>query len=158
LNYFGKAGHDKARLPNEMTNRLFLIISKGLLVLYNDMKPSILPFSFKKEASMGDVNKQIGRRIRSLRASRKLTLGKLAEMAKMSEKHLGKVERGTANPSIQCLTDIAEALQLPASAIVEADHERPEGELAAEIIALVPDLSPKNMQIVYRLVTMLADR
>lgn len=107
---------------------------------------------------MGDANKQIGRRIRTLRMSRKLTLEKLAEMAKMSEKHLGKVERGTANPSIQCITAIAEALQLPISTIVEADHERSREELTDEIIALVPELSDKDAQVVYRLVTMLTNR
>lgn len=107
---------------------------------------------------MGDANKQIGRRIRALRQSQNLTLGTLAEMAKMSEKHLGKVERGTANPSIQCVTDIAGALQLPVSTIVEADHERTKEELVDEIIALVPNLPLKDAQIVYRLVTMLSNR
>lgn len=107
---------------------------------------------------MGDANKQVGRRIRALRVSQDLTLGKLAEMAKMSEKHLGKVERGTANPSIQCVADIAEALQIPVSSIVEADHERDTKELVAEIVALVPKLSDKDAQIVYRLVTLLINR
>lgn len=107
---------------------------------------------------MGDANKQVGRRIRALRVAQKLTLGKLAEMATISEKHLGKVERGTANPSIQCIADIAEALRLPVSAIVEADHERSKDELIAEIIALAPELSGKDAQIVYRLVAMLTNR
>jgi transcriptional regulator with XRE-family HTH domain len=120
--------------------------------------PLYFLFLSQKEAPVGDANKQIGRRIRALRASRRLTLEKLAEMAKMSEKHLGKVERGTANPSIQCVTDIAEALGLPVSAIVEADHERTREDLIAEIIALVPELSRKDAQIVYRLVTMLTNR
>ena len=107
---------------------------------------------------MGDANKQIGRRIRTLRTSRELTLGALAEMAKMSEKHLGKVERGAANPSIQCVADIADALQLPISAIVEAEHERTREELIGEIIALAPELSLKDAQIAYRLMSMLTNR
>lgn len=107
---------------------------------------------------MGEVNTQVGKRIRALRMGHELTLDKLAELAKISSKHLGKIERGTANPSIQCITDIATALRLPVRSILEADHEQSRETLINEVLALVPELSDKDVKIVYRLVAMLANR
>ena len=48
-----------------------------------------------------------------MRAAHGFSQGKLAEIAGMSVKRLGKMKRGTVNASIKCLTDIAKALSLP---------------------------------------------
>ena len=106
---------------------------------------------------MDKINAHIGRRIRSLRTGRNLTLDKLSELAKITTKHLGKVERGEVNPSIQCLMSIATALELPVSSILDAGHEQTREELINEIVSLSPKLSLKDAQIVYRLVAMLTN-
>lgn len=107
---------------------------------------------------MAEINKQVGARIRTLRSGRGLTLQKLAELAEMSEKHLGKVERGTANASIQCIEDVARALGLPISDILDAEHERPSVDLTAAIMSMLPKLEQKDLQAVYRLVKTLAQQ
>ncbi|MDR2124961.1 MAG: helix-turn-helix domain-containing protein [Desulfovibrio sp.] len=107
---------------------------------------------------MDKISKSLGLRIRSLRVSRELSQDALAEMAGMSVKHLGKIERGTVNASVQCLTDIAEALDLPLRDILETEHERSREELLAELADALPKLPIKDMRIVYRLVNILAGR
>ena len=107
---------------------------------------------------MDTINKSLGRRIRSLRESNKLTQDVLAEKAGISVKHLGKIERGTVNASVQCLTDIAGALGLPLRDLLETGHERGREELLAELTASLPQLSLRDMRIVYRLVAILTGR
>jgi transcriptional regulator with XRE-family HTH domain len=107
---------------------------------------------------MGDISKKLGQRIRSLRLSRELSQDTLAEKAGMSVKHLGKIERGSVNASIQCLTDIAKALDLPLRDVLETEHEQGREELLAELAARLPQLALKDMRIVYRLVSILAGR
>lgn len=104
---------------------------------------------------MGAISKQVGRRIKALRVYHQLSQEQLAEQAGISAKYLGEVERGTGNISIEKLSDIAKALDLPVNALVDADHEQQHDELVNKIIAFTPKLSPKDAQIVYRLIKML---
>ena len=107
---------------------------------------------------MDKISKSLGLRIRSLRESRKLSQYALAEKAGMSLKHLGKIERGTVNASVQCLTDLAGALGLPLRDLLETGHERGREELLAELTASLPQLPLRDLRIVYRLVDILAGR
>jgi DNA-binding XRE family transcriptional regulator len=107
---------------------------------------------------MDDMKKRLGQRIRSLRASRGLSQDELAEKADLSPKHLGKMERGTVNASIDCVTSIAKALGMPVRDILETEHERSREELLAELAVYLPELTLKDMQIVYRLVKSLSGR
>ena len=107
---------------------------------------------------MDDINISLGRRILALRTARGLSQDKLAESAGMSVKHLGKIERGTVNASIKCLTDIAKALNMPLKDILEVEHERSHEELLAEVRTYLPRLAFNDMQIVYRLVKVLSER
>lgn len=53
---------------------------------------------------------ELGRRIRSLRLSKGISLRAVAEAAGVSESFLSQVERGVASPSVASLRRIAEAL------------------------------------------------
>lgn len=52
----------------------------------------------------------IGRRIKNLRCQRGLTQERLAEMSGYSTAHIGKIEIGSSQPSLESLIDIANAL------------------------------------------------
>jgi transcriptional regulator with XRE-family HTH domain len=54
---------------------------------------------------------ELGRRIRTLRERRGLSLRAVSESAGVSESFLSQVERGVASPSVASLRGIAEALQ-----------------------------------------------
>ena len=106
---------------------------------------------------MDGINISLGRRIFALRTAKGFSQDKLAEKAEMSVKHLGKIERGTANASIKCLADIAQALDMPVRDFLEVEHEQGQEELLAELMVTLPRLSHKEMQIVYRLVKVFSE-
>lgn len=67
----------------------------------------------------------IGERIRGRRQELHLALGDLAEQTGLSTSFLSQVERGLVNPSIESLSTIAEALDVPLFLFfVDDDHEK----------------------------------
>jgi transcriptional regulator with XRE-family HTH domain len=57
-----------------------------------------------------EVLHNLGKTIRQIRRQRKMTQEDLAEIAGVNVKHLGEVERGKGNPTLQFLLKIAGAL------------------------------------------------
>lgn len=55
--------------------------------------------------------KEFGERVRFLRNIKCLTMGRLAELAGVSEIHLGNIERGSASPSFEMINKLAKALE-----------------------------------------------
>ena len=106
---------------------------------------------------MGELNKALGRRMYTLRTAKGFSQEKLAEKVGMSVKHLGEIERGVTNASIQCLADIAQALDITIRNLLEIEHEKHSKELLAELAATIPKLPPKDIQVVYRLVKALSE-
>ena len=107
---------------------------------------------------MDGINVSVGRRIFALRAAKGLSQDRLAEIAGMSVKHLGKIERGVANASIKCLADIAKALDMSVRDMLEVGHEQDKEALHAELAIAIPKLSHKAVQTVYRLVQVLLEQ
>ena len=100
---------------------------------------------------------QIGSRIKALRINSERSQAQVAEAAGISSKYLGEVERGEANISIELIAQIAQALGLPLSAVMESEHERPHQELIDEIMRMVPNLSYKDARIAYRMLKALTE-
>lgn len=69
----------------------------------------------------------LGRTIRYERVRRDCSQERLAQMSQMHRNHLGAVERGERNVSINNLLRISTALRLPLSRLIQAAEE-----LAAE--------------------------
>lgn len=67
-------------------------------------------------------SEELGRRIRSLRAERHLTLKQVEEACGLSATHISEIERGRTSPTIGALTRIARALGRPASYFIEAEE------------------------------------
>jgi transcriptional regulator with XRE-family HTH domain len=59
------------------------------------------------------VNVQLGRKIRRLRKTLKLSQEELAEKAGLHYTSLGRIERGEANPPVYTVYKIAKALKTP---------------------------------------------
>lgn len=59
---------------------------------------------------MQDVQKQIGANIRALRLKRKLSQDIFAERSGLHRAHVGEIERGESNVTIQTLKIIADSL------------------------------------------------
>jgi XRE family aerobic/anaerobic benzoate catabolism transcriptional regulator len=96
-------------------------------------------------ASVAAFLTAIGREVRRNRAKRGMTRRQLAHASQTSERYLAQIESGAGNPSISVLRAIAQALDLPAAALLPEMGARtaalgaildllaqvPEGELPA---------------------------
>ena len=100
---------------------------------------------------------RLGKRIRALREGKKLSQGELAEKAGFSTKYLGEVERGGGNITIELLTKLAIALEVPIGELLDHQHEQRPEVLIAEIVRLAPLLTAKDAQTTYRIMKMFAE-
>jgi XRE family transcriptional regulator, aerobic/anaerobic benzoate catabolism transcriptional regulator len=82
----------------------------------------------------------IGREVRRHRAKRGMTRRQLAQASETSERYLAQIESGAGNPSASVLRGIAQALDLPVSALLPETGART-AELGAilELLAQVPE-------------------
>jgi transcriptional regulator with XRE-family HTH domain len=96
--------------------------------------------------------KRLGLRIRDLRRKRRLTLDELSELAGMNDKHLGEVERGMINISIQNLDKIAASLGVPLTALLDVEHQKSKDELCREIMKILDEAGYEQVQIIHRVV------
>ena len=108
--------------------------------------------------SAAEYSKQLGERIRALREKRSLTQEQLAEKADISVKHISNIERGTVKVSLQYMTAVANALEIPVKDFLEADHQRSSEELLVAIHRMLPHLSQEETRVVYRMLKIFTDR
>src|SRR5271170_125338 len=82
----------------------------------------------------------IGGEVRRNRAKRGMTRRQLAEASQTSERYLAQIESGVGNPSVSVLRAIAQALDLPAAALLP-EHGARTAELGAilDLLAQVPE-------------------
>lgn len=67
---------------------------------------------------MTGLRKQLGARVRELRRAKKLTQEQLGELASLSYKFVGEIERGLANPTLESIENIARALDCDISELL----------------------------------------
>lgn len=72
--------------------------------------------------SLDRITNLLAQSVRAHRESRGLSLGSLAEKAGISKTSLSKIESGTANPSLEVLCRIAQALNVPIGSLLGEDN------------------------------------
>ena len=97
--------------------------------------------------------KRLGLRIKDLRKKKRLTQDELSELAEINGKHLGEVERGLINISVQNLDKIAESLGVPLLTLLETEHHKSKRELVQEIAKMLEDASYEQTQLIHRIVS-----
>ena len=96
--------------------------------------------------------KKLGLRIKELRKKKKLTQDELSELSGMNAKHLGEVERGIINISVQNIDKIAESLGVPLLVLLDIEHQKSKKELSQEIAKMVEDSSDEQTKLIHRVV------
>jgi XRE family aerobic/anaerobic benzoate catabolism transcriptional regulator len=82
----------------------------------------------------------IGREVRKNRAKRGMTRRQLAQASATSERYLAQIESGAGNPSVSVLRAIAQALDLPATALLPETGARTAALGAIlDLLAQVPE-------------------
>ncbi len=92
------------------------------------------------------IRGKLGRKIRQLRKSQKLTQEQLGEKAGISYKFIGEVERGAVNPSLDSLIGIAKALHVSVRELFPGEKD------------IVTDFSHEELQIIKKAVSLLNSR
>ena len=69
---------------------------------------------------MSDIRVQFGNALRGCRTRQRLTQEELAERCGLSQKFIGEIERGLANPTIETVSQIARGLAMDMSALFAA--------------------------------------
>src|SRR5262249_18694100 len=89
-------------------------------------------------AVMNDIERavqlRVGRNIRKLRERRKLSLEEFGAKINRSDRYVGQVERGEANPSLRVLTAIATELSIDVAVLLiptPDDHRGPRSHIVA---------------------------
>ncbi|TIH12502.1 helix-turn-helix domain-containing protein [Marinifilum sp. JC120] len=81
--------------------------------------PHSSTLQFKREEHIvSDLLEKIGSRIRALRTANDLSQQKMAELAEISYKYLGEIERGQVNLSVEILIKISNALHVDPAEIL----------------------------------------
>jgi transcriptional regulator with XRE-family HTH domain len=88
--------------------------------------------------SVDDTAACLGARVRQLRLDRGLTLKALGREARLSHPFLSQLERGLARPSMGSVERIAEALEVPVSALWAARAHEPARVARAGEGAVIP--------------------
>ncbi|CAM4115916.1 helix-turn-helix domain-containing protein [Paenibacillus alkaliterrae] len=110
---------------------------------------------------MSEIAGLIGENIRQLRKKRGLSQEQLALRADINASYMGQVERGEKNPTIDVLSKIALALQLPIGQIVNVparpydSNDADEDGFADKIAHQLNGLSLKEQEAVYKFVKQL---
>jgi transcriptional regulator with XRE-family HTH domain len=102
---------------------------------------------------------KLGSTIRQIRRARRMTQEDLAEIAGVNVKHLGEVERGNGNPTLQFLLKIAGALGTEMNDFFVSSPAQ-EDEIAstvAEIIALIRKLDQNAIQKLHKIIRVVVE-
>ena len=96
---------------------------------------------------MADVKELIGRQIKTLRQAKGLSQEELAAMIPMNSKYLSGIERGRANPTLDILMKLADALKVGVSEFFCYDDEKTPKDLAQLISGLIAEGDQSKLRL-----------
>ena len=100
-------------------------------------------FTLMNTSESHTIMKNVGGKVRALRLEKQITLPDLAELAHLSKGLISKIENAEdANPSLDTLYKISEALDVPLSALLETER--------VQMKRIVPDRPPEWQREVLR--------
>jgi len=102
---------------------------------------------------MENISILLGKRIRDIRISNKLSQEKLAELSGLHPTYIGQIERGEKNPTIDSIYKISSGLEMSVSDLIknispQNDTETYADKIYNEIIQLSSDKQKKLYQII----------
>lgn len=100
---------------------------------------------------MEKLSVRIGQRLRKLRHNAGYTQDKTAELAEISGKYLGEIERGEVQVSAQVLEKLATVFQLSLAELVHVDTTLNTHDLKARLLTLVSNASDEDVRLLYRI-------
>lgn len=102
---------------------------------------------------MSEITLIVGKRIRKIRKSKKLTLEQLAERCELHPVYIGQLERGEKNASLTTLEKVACALEISLVSLLEystANTENPKN-IPADCRNSISSMPPETHPVFYSL-------
>ncbi len=109
---------------------------------------------------MDNIQSKLGIRLRSLRLIRRYSIEELAHKAGLNPAHLGKIERGERNFTIQSLDKIVAALGVSYDDVFCFDEKVPpvENPVILKTVSYLSAMTAKEQDHIYKTVQMLAEK
>lgn len=107
---------------------------------------------------MPNIHEILGKRIQSLRKKAGLTQLQLAEMANLSLKHLGEIERGRGNPTLDSLLNLSSSLEISLAKLFDLEIEAlTSQEMENHAVALIQSASAKEKSKILKILNALSE-
>ena len=103
------------------------------------------------------INEEIGKRIREVRLSRKISQQELATRANISLNHVSDIERGKKALKLVTFVRIIEALQVSADTILRADVPEVNQLYQTEFSRIIEDCSASEVETLKQFMLQLKD-
>ena len=87
-----------------------------------------------------NINKMLGKRVKSLRKAKNLTQEELSERADIDPTYISDIERGKVKPSVESISKIANGLNINLSKLLSFGNEKKSNQEKIEIISELNDL------------------
>jgi transcriptional regulator with XRE-family HTH domain len=99
---------------------------------------------------MTSLAKQLGKRIKEVRESRKMLQATLAELIDMEPSNLSKLEGGNQMPKEENIAKIAQALNVEVRDLFDFRHFKKKDELKKLIAQTLDELEQNELEYVYK--------
>ncbi|MBV8660442.1 MAG: helix-turn-helix transcriptional regulator [Burkholderiales bacterium] len=106
---------------------------------------------------MDELALRLGRNIKVRRKALKLTQAVLAEVVRIEEETVSRIERGKSTPSLATLDRIARALNCGLEQLVSGVSDTPSA-ISADLAKLIEPLRPEDRRLLTEIVTSLSAR
>ena len=109
---------------------------------------------------MVNIQQKLGARLRTFRMIRQYSIEELAHKAGLNPAHLGKIERGERNFTIQSLDKIVQALDISYATLFRFETEVTpvENPTILKTVSYLTEMTAKEQEHIYRTVQMLSNK
>ena len=97
----------------------------------------------------------LGKRIKEIRKTRKMTQEKLAELICVDPKYISRLETGNSTPSLDTIMKISEALDIEAAELFNFSYLDEKENLIEQILVKLHNTNSKNVRLVYGITNMI---
>ena len=109
---------------------------------------------------MEKIQQQLGARLRSFRIIHQYSIEELAHKAGLNPAHLGKIERGERNFTIQSLDRIVKALEISYALLFDFEEQVSpvENPIIRKTVSYLTTMTAKEQEHIYKTVQMLSNK
>lgn len=106
---------------------------------------------------MSELKKLLGKRIKEIRISKKITQEKLSELTDIGASSISKIESGHFHPTDENLEKIARALNIEVYKLYMNSHQKDSKELIKEIQIMLNKATDEEVRLAYRILNGIID-